>query len=598
MQRRPSASPWRALVVGAITLALAVTAQHARARPGGPADGMDTAGYVGGADADQLDDVSMGDDGQITGGGRTHSDDAEKFIRPEPTPPSKSPGDKDGIVARTFSQRRAGAAASSPGGSTRFARLARADVRVALLGGDADDYVNGTALAADGSVWVVGGTSSADFPVVGGAQPAPGGGNAEAGDAFLARLSSDLARIEYSTFFGGGAWDDGAGIALGPDGGPVIVGLTTSRDFPTRGGSGQDPPCVRGVRNACPDVFVARFTPDGRQVVWSMVLGGQAEDAPNDVAVDAVGRVILVGDTVSRDFPTIGALQARSAGGTCGGSLRRDCREAFVTAIQPDGTGLAWSTYLGGRGDDAGNTVALGRDGIVVAGRTTSTDFPTTAAFQPRPGGGTCQGAIDREPCGDAFVARLTPDGQRLLHGSYLGGRGDDEALGVAVDAAGRVAVIGKTGSRDFPLHAPIQGAFGGGTWDAFFTLLGESGAMVLGTYLGGTEDDVGTGVARSIGTGGAPPGFAVSGSAGRGFPAFNPLTGYNGGDSDAFVGLIAIAAVAPTATPTPVAATAAATAPPSPSPTATLAAPPTTPETRPTLAPRVWLYLPSTGRT
>lgn len=586
--------------IGAILALLLLIAGAARARavPSGPAGSLDGAAYVGGTDLDALDDATMGEKGELIGGGRTYSDDIDHFVRPDPQPTPASPRGKEGIVAKVARAGLAhGTGLSEAMGTERVrgphgqaaapraawtARFSAAAVEGAILGGREDDYVEGVARAVDGRIWVVGSTSSADFPIVNALQPEPGGGDAAAGDAFLARLSPDLTRIEYSSFLGGGDWEEGLAIGLAADGGPVVAGLTSSRDFPTRGGPGLAAPCAAGRGSACPDLFVARFAPDGRSLVWSTVLGGEALDVPEALAIDAAGRIVLAGVTVSRDFPVARAFQARISGGSCGGSARRDCDEAFVTVIEPDGGALAWSTFLGGRGDDRAHDVAtdaLGR--VYLAGRSSSTDFPTASAFQARPGGGTCQGAVDRQPCGDAFVTAFDADGQRLHFSSYLGGRGDDTGFGLAVDDLGRVAIVGQTGSRDFPLRDPLQADFAGGETDAFFSVLDGAGALLASSYLGGPGDDA----ARAISAAGAlAGGFAIAGEAGRGFPSFAPLPGFAGGDTDAFIGRIAVDAPAPVVTPTVPGA--------EPSPT-----PPGPTSTRPVFAPAAWAYLPFTSK-
>lgn len=514
---------------------------------------------IGGADADEIDDVSMYDIDRVlygddaVGAGRTYSDDDGRFVRPEPQPTLASRNEhKKGLVYRT---RRPKHASASGDQASRRAVDAQDDAIAALLGGSDDDVVNSVAFANDGSVWVVGTTYSVDFPLVRPLQSKPGGDGTDVDDAFIARLSPDLDRIEFSTFLGGSAYEVGAAIALTADGSPVVVGQTGSADFPTLGAppptSPLPSPCHTSP-TACPDVFVVKLAPVGQHVVWSATFGGQGLDAAFDVGLDAADRVYITGQTASRDFPVLGALQPRSAAGTCGGSTRRDCDDAFVTVLQPDGGQIAWSTYLGGKGDDVGRSLAVDPAGdVFVTGRTASTDFPTANAFQPRPGGGTCTGALGRLPCTDAFVASIDRDGAQLRLGSYLGGRADDEGFGIAADAVGRVAVIGKTASPNFPLRDALQPSFAGGVSDAFFAVVDPSNALAFSTFLGSAGVDEGRGVAAMRAADGSAAGFVIAGMAGRGFPAFRPLTEYAGGETDAFIGRMVGGDVAPTRTPT-----------------------------------------------
>src|SRR2546430_1144889 len=171
--------------------------------------------------------------------------------------------------------------------------------------------------------------------------------------------------------------------------------------------------------------------------------------------------------------PTAGAFQSSSAAG----------EEAFVTKLNPTGAVLVYSTYLGGTNSDVGLGIAVDSLGqAYVTGETFSADFPTTAgAFQPSSPGGFS----------DAFVTKLNPAGAALVYSTYLGGTGDENGFGIAVDATGNAYVTGITFSPDFPTTAgAFQPSSPGG--DAFVTKLNPSGAaLVYSTYLGGTGCDV-----------------------------------------------------------------------------------------------------------
>ena len=156
-----------------------------------------------------------------------------------------------------------------------------------------------------------------------------------------------------------------------------------------------------------------------------------------------------------------------------------------MTKLNPMGTALVYSTYLGGTGGDGGNGIAVDTSGnAYVTGSTTSTNFPTTpGAFQTSPGGGN-----------DAFVTKLNPTGTALVYSTYLGGSNDDIGYGIAVDTSGNAYVTGFTLSTNFPTTpGAYQTTFGGGDFDAFVTKLNPTGtALVYSTYLGGTGIDEG----------------------------------------------------------------------------------------------------------
>src|SRR5204862_384833 len=169
--------------------------------------------------------------------------------------------------------------------------------------------------------------------------------------------------------------------------------------------------------------------------------------------------------------------------------------DAVVTKLNPTGSALVYSTYLGGSSSDAGYGIAVDAAGnAYVTGGTGSTDFPTTiGAFQTTKGGGFR----------DAFVTKLNPTGSALVYSTYLGGSGDDYGEGIKLDTPGNAYVTGGTGSTDFPTTAgAIQTTFGGGGGfgcggDAFVTKLNPTGsALVYSTYLGGSGNDYGYGIA------------------------------------------------------------------------------------------------------
>jgi hypothetical protein len=343
-------------------------------------------------------------------------------------------------------------AASAGGGDTFVARLSgdlTALRRVTYLGGGALDLAHAVALSTAGDVYVAGYTSSTDFPhTSGAAQPASGGSS----DAFVARLSEGLDALVQATYLGGADTEDALALALVPGGGDVYVaGLTASGDLPGTVGGAQR------WSGGTTDAFVARLSATLTTLVQATYLGGQDSDMASALAVHpASGDVYVAGQTASTEFPGAAGGARPSYGGDTDG---------FVARLSGGLTALRGATYLGGGGFDRANALAISpRTGdVYVTGDTQSTDFPSTGGgIQSASGGGF-----------EGFVARLSGDLVTLGQATYLGGRGFDQARGLAVAPGGDVYVAGITlGSPDFPGTPGGAQATGGGAEDAFVARL------------------------------------------------------------------------------------------------------------------------------
>ena len=380
-----------------------------------------------------------------------------------------------------------------------------------LGGGGGDDYAYAVAVDQFSSVYVTGQTDSARFPVT----PSPFDAVGVGIDAFVTKIVATGQVMVYSTYFGGAGADTGMGIAVDSAGHAYVTGMTQSSDvgFPTTPGAWD-----ATYNGGSSDAFVAKLAPDGASVVFSTYLGAGGADSAADLAVDASGAVFVAGTTDSAAFPTTPGAHDTTFGG--GGT------DGFVTKLSPAGETLAYSTYLGGAGPDAGNGVAVAAGGeVAVAGVTGSADFATT------------QGAFDETFNGgatDAFAARLSAAGDALAFSTFLGGGGDDEAAAVAVDASGAAYVTGHTDSAAFPTtSATFDGTANGGD-DAFVVKLSAAGsALVYSTYLGGADDDHGT----DVGVDGSGTAFVVGSTGSSSFPTtFGSFDRTFNGESDAFV--------------------------------------------------------------
>ncbi len=335
------------------------------------------------------------------------------------------------------------------------------------LGGPCDDTAVDIAVDANGDAYITG-------RVHGGVCLAPVNAS-----ALVAKLDAGGA-VVWSTGLGGSLADTSTGQAIAVDaaGRAYVAGVTSSssRDFPTTPGAFRTSDCAGGWA-AGGDGFVARLSPGGGVLEYSTFLCGTAHESPNGIAVDAAGHAYVVGSTESEDFPTFGAIQPAKASGP-------SAVTGFLTKLLPDGSGVAWSTYLGGSTNDIVADVALDAAGnAYVTGETQSDDFPTTAGVvQPRRDNSLCVYTL----CSDVFVTKVDANGA-LAYSTLLFGEGNDAGTRVDVDALGNAYVVGSTASRFFPVVGAFQPATRG-AGDAFVAKLDPAGARLLySSYLGGS---------------------------------------------------------------------------------------------------------------
>ncbi|MEP7286067.1 MAG: SBBP repeat-containing protein [Chloroflexota bacterium] len=340
------------------------------------------------------------------------------------------------------------------------------------LGGSG--YDEGVAIAVDGSgsAYVTGHTNSANFPTtVGAYQTALGSSD----DVTVTKLNAAGTGLVYSTYLGGNDFERGYGIAVDSNGNAYVTGQTGSTNFPVTVGAFQT------AFGGTDDVFVTKLNTTGTGLAYSTLLGGSGDDRGYGIAVDSSGSAYVTGFTDSASFPTTpGAFQTILGGAP---------NDAFVTKFNTTGTGLTYSTFVGGSGLDEGYGIAVDSSGSAyVAGRTFSTNFPTTAgAFQRAFSGGG----------NDAIVIKLNAAGTALVYGTYLGSSGDDWGLAIAVDGNGSAYVTGIADTPDFPTTVgAFQTTLKGGD-DAFVTKLNPTATtLTYSTLLGGTNNDVGNGIA------------------------------------------------------------------------------------------------------
>ncbi|MFL5804112.1 MAG: Calx-beta domain-containing protein, partial [Roseiflexaceae bacterium] len=268
-------------------------------------------------------------------------------------------------------------------------------------------------------------------------------------------------------------------------------------------------------------------------LTYSSYLGGAGGDDGQGIAVDASGNIFVAGSTRSSNFPTSASTFQSS---------RNGAQDAFVTKLNPSGSTVLYSTYLGGSLEDEAHAIAIDSSGMIyLTGETRSTNFPMKNALDSTFGGGTC----GSNPCNDVFVTKLDPalsGSSQLKYSTYVGGNGEDIGFGVAADSSGNAFVTGLI-AGGLPIPSKTFDSSYGGANDAFVIKLkttvtsSGTGSNLYATYLGGTGDDQGNGIAiDSSGNVYVAGETASSGGSSTGYPTKNPYQPSNGGSDDVFV--------------------------------------------------------------
>jgi hypothetical protein len=369
------------------------------------------------------------------------------------------------------------------------------------LSGSMEDDAYGIALDPLGDAYVAGLTFSPDFPVTPGAFQRIN--SASNGSGFVAAINPTGTALIYSTYLSGNTRTSISGIAVDSAGDAYVTGSTDDINFPTTSGAFQT--AAKADYAEVPTGFVAKLNPTGKGLIYSTFLGGTGGDHPNGITLDAQENAYVAGETESFNFPTTtGAFQLQNTS---------DNGNAFVTKLNPAGTALVYSTYLGGNGGgDGAEAIAVDSSGdAYVTGYTNSRYFPTTAGvFQPNLNLGQFPLAQN------AFITELNTSGTGLVYSTYLGGSyndqggaGEDAGTGIAVDNFGNAYVIGSTPDLDFPV---TPGAFelqnlaqlNSADYSTFLTKINPGGSQILySTYLSGSGDysgetcDCASGIAR-----------------------------------------------------------------------------------------------------
>lgn len=413
--------------------------------------GLQWSTLLGGGSSDSINDLRWRPGQGLWVGGWAGSSDF-----PTTTGAFRTTGIRDGFVAR-------------------LAENGQTLVFATYLGGSAGEEVRALDTNAANEIYVGGWTMSADFPTTAaGWRRTWAGGSVvvQIGDGFVTRLNPNGSALLASTFVGGVIDDVVEGLDVDGAGNVFAAGWTYSPDFPVTAGARQT--VLGGPIGVQTDGFVVRLDAALATPGWSTFMGSLFSDQLLDIVVDGAGQATVAGWSESSTYPTTPTAYRTTNGGAVDG---------VVSRLNSTGSGLVWSTYVGGIGIERVLSVELASDGSVLLGGTTaSTNFPTSI------------GAFQRTLAGpqDGFVSVLSGNGQALTYGTLLGGTGVDVVRGVVRDGQNRLFAVGETAGAFPTTPDAFQVGYGGGSRDGFATLLDASGAtLAWSSYFGGVGQEV-----------------------------------------------------------------------------------------------------------
>jgi hypothetical protein len=389
-----------------------------------------------------------------------------------------------------------------------------------LFGGGGSDVVQGITVGPGGNVYLVGTTSSLNFPVAGAYENTNSNGQDH---IFVTKLDPTGSTVLFSTYLGGSGTESGNAIALDTSEAVYIAGSTTSSDYPTTLGAVRQGDTAHGFS----DVAITKLSSSGSSLLFSAVIGGSENEQAAGIAVDAAGESFVTGTTRSFDFPVTNG--ARNDLPQMNGQAANT--KVFVMKLSPSADALRYSAVIGGTSAESASGIALDSTGTAyIAGTTSSRDFPVTAnAFQQSFKPEIPQSGASGFSTG--YIFKLANDGSGPLFSTYLGGAGDDSIRGISLDFEGGVYVTGVTTSSDFPtVTGSYFSAINGASNAVFVTKLKtDLSEPIYSSLFGGNRNSVG-GIAvnsnkEAVITGGIDMNLPVTVGAPQTIPGSGPFT-------------------------------------------------------------------------
>jgi hypothetical protein len=332
------------------------------------------------------------------------------------------------------------------------------------VGGTNYDYGNGIAVDSMGNAFVIGETQSFDFPTTPGANDTSHNSNI---DIFVLKLNPSGSSLVYSTFIGGSSGEFAKAIDVDSKGNAYLTGYTYSSNFPTTFGT------YDTSYNGFADAFIVKLDQSGSNLLYSTYIGDTNNDYSTAIKINSSGRAFITGYTYSSNFPTTGGAYDTSYNGGI---------DSFILILNPSGSALNYSTFIGGASSDYGRDIAIDSiNNITIIGSTLSSDFPTTT------------NAYDTSHNGmyDVFILRLNQNGSALNYSTFLGGTSSDFGQGLKIDSNRNAIGTGFTLSSGFPKTTGVYDQSHNGGEDIFITKLNQYGSsLIFSTFIGGSGND------------------------------------------------------------------------------------------------------------
>ena len=380
------------------------------------------------------------------------------------------------------------------------------------FGGSEDDSCKDLAIDKEGNIIITGFTDEdSDFPVINNNLEYI---NSYFSCCFLTKFKSLIIpkiyeykyEIQDSNLLGGsyGEYGDSSSndIKIDVFGNSILVGETETMNIPI----------INAYQNTKSssnyDAFITKFSNNG-SILWSTYLGGFSADYGKSLGIDNFNNIIVVGNTLSDDFPTLNAYDSSYNG----------AYDGFISKFSSNGS-LIWSTFIGGINDDFCNKIEIdSSNNIIITGETHSIDYPILKPFDDTLNGFS-----------DVFITKFSSDGS-LLWSSYLGGELLEYGEDIALDKYNNIIIVGSTSSRDFP---KFDGQYSSntGNFDVFLTKISTKGSLIMSTYFGGNSDDFGKCIEPDNFNNFIIAGITYSND----YPTTNSFNSNNNGSSNIFV--------------------------------------------------------------